>query len=61
MKNDPPIEAIEHISQHPIYGIVTDYGRIFTQGQWYQYDPMHDRLVRSTKHDLFEEPSHESE
>jgi hypothetical protein len=49
------IEAIEKVSQHPIYGIAEDYGHIYTNGHWYDYDPIHDRLIRSTKSDLFEE------
>jgi hypothetical protein len=53
-----PIEAIEHVSQHPVYGIVEDYGRIYTNGHWYDYDPVKAKLIRSTK-SLFEEVKHE--
>jgi hypothetical protein len=61
VKSEDPIEAIEHVSQHPIYGIAEDYGHIHTNGHWYEYDPVNDRLLRSTKSDLFEELPHAPE
>lgn len=42
------IELIENISKHPIYGIADFYGRICIRDQWYNYDGIRDRLVRST-------------
>jgi len=42
------IELIENISNHPIYGIVDHYQRICIRDQWYDYDGLRDRLVRST-------------
>lgn len=41
------IEEIDKISLHPIYGIVEYYGRIQIHHQWYVYDPVQDRLLRS--------------
>lgn len=40
-------EQIEHISRHPIYGIVEYYGRIQINKQWYTYCSEQDRLLRS--------------
>lgn len=42
------IELIENVSRHPIYGIADHYGRICIHDQWYIYDGVKDRLVRST-------------
>jgi len=51
------IESIEQVSRHPVYGIVSDYNRICIQDEWYDYDRVNDRLVRSssrvTQEDLF--------
>ena len=42
------IELIANVSTHPSYGIVSYYGRIRIQDQWYLYDRVNDKLVRST-------------
>ena len=51
------IELIENVSIHPSYGIVTEYGSICIRDQWYRYDAMKDRLIRSSsrviQEDLF--------
>ena len=52
------IELLENISRHPVYSIAEDYGGIETKGHYYRYDPITDRLVRSTK-SLFEEQNNE--
>jgi len=49
------IELIENISKHPIYGIVDHYKRICIRDQWYDYDGLRDRLVRSTNLGLQED------
>ena len=45
-------ETIERISQHPIYGIVEDYGQICIRDVWYRHDVDTDRLLRFTKSSL---------
>ena len=51
------IELIDDVSRHPIYGIVSEYGQICIKDQWYLYDGVKDRLVRSSsrvsQEDLF--------
>jgi len=42
------IESIEHVSRHPVYGIVSYYNQICIEDEWYTYDRERDRLVRST-------------
>lgn len=42
-------EHLVKVSTHPIYGIVEYYGRICIQEQWYQYDRLQDRLIRSSE------------
>jgi len=49
------IELIENISIHPSYGIVTYYGCICIHDQWYRYDAMKDRLIRSSSRVLQED------
>lgn len=49
------IELIEQVSRHTSYGIVSYYGRICIHGQWYVYDRVKDRLVRSTIKDTSED------
>ena len=49
------IELIESVSRHPSYGIVSYYGRICIRDQWYVYDRIKDRLVRSTMKELPED------
>jgi hypothetical protein len=55
-------ETIENISNHPIYGIVEDYGQINIRGIWYKYNQKTDRLVCFTKlmtEELFKCPAQE--
>ena len=58
--NDQP-DQIENVSQHPIYGIAEDYGRINIRGEWYIYSQQQDRLLRSpnspSQQGLFDAPT----
>ncbi len=43
------IEAISSVSRHPVFGVVEFYNSIMINQQWYRYDRVKDKLVRSTK------------
>ena len=55
------VEEIKNVSQHPFYGIAEYYGRIQVNNNWYAYDPIRDRLIRSpslpSQQELFDAPT----